>query len=64
MKAVLIFFSTVLDMPMSGILNLSGYLHMHSVQELLHVNVTTTDEDNETMFCHIQEFIVKSKRFL
>ena len=26
--------------------------------------VTATDEDNETMFCHVQEFLVKSKRFL
>ena len=43
---------------------LSGYLHTHSVQELLHGKVTATDEDNETMFCHVQEFIVKSKRFL
>ena len=43
---------------------LSSYLHTHSVQELLHGKVTATDEDNETMFCHVQEFIVKSKRFL
>ena len=43
---------------------LSGYLHTPSVQELLHGKVTATDEDNETMFCHVQEFIVKSKRFL
>ena len=35
----------------------SGYLHTHSVQELLHGKVTATDEDNETMFCHVQEFI-------
>ena len=42
---------------------LSGYLHTHSVQELLHGKVTATDEDNETMFCHVQEFIVKSKGF-
>ena len=41
---------------------LSGYLHTHSVPELLHGKVTATDEDNETMFCHVQEFIVKSKR--
>ena len=41
---------------------LSGYLHTHSLQELLHGKVTATDDDNETMFC--QEFIVKSKRFL
>ena len=43
---------------------LSGYLHMHTVQELLHSKVTATNEDNETMFCHDQEFIVKSKHFL
>ena len=43
---------------------LSGYVYTHSVQELLHGKVTATDEDNETMFCHVQEFIVKSKRFL
>ena len=43
---------------------LSGYLHTHSVQESLHGKATATDEDNETVFCHVQEFIVKSKRFL
>ena len=43
---------------------LSGYLHTHSVQELLHGKVTATDENNETMLCHVQEFIVRSKRFL
>ena len=43
---------------------LSGYLHTHSVQNLLHGKVTVTDEDNKTMFSHVQEFIVKSKRFL
>ena len=43
---------------------LSGYLHTHFVQELLQDKVTATDEDNDTIFCHVQEFIVKSKRFL
>ncbi|MCG8092513.1 MAG: hypothetical protein JAZ17_02615 [Candidatus Thiodiazotropha endolucinida] len=43
---------------------LSGYLQTHSVQELLHGKVTAEDEDNESMFCQVQNFIVKSKRFL
>ena len=64
LKAVIIFF---LHFPRyANVKNtyLSGYLHTHSVQELLHGKVTATDEDNETMFCHVQEFIVKSKRVL
>ena len=64
MKAVIIFF---LHCPRDASVRntyLSGYLHTNSIQELLHGKVTATDEDNETMFCHVQEFIVKSKHFL
>ena len=58
LKAILIF----LHCPRySNVRNtyLSGYVHTHSVQELLYGMVTATDEDDETMFCHVQEFIVK-----
>lgn len=43
---------------------LSNYLHTHSVQELLHGKPAATEFENETMFCNVQEFLVKSKRFL
>lgn len=43
---------------------LSDYLYTHSIQELLHGKITATQEENEIMFCHVQEFLVKSKRFV
>ena len=64
LKAVITFFSAVLDMPTSGILTFLAICTRILFKELLHRKVTATDEDNETMFCHVQEFIVKSKRFL
>ena len=36
----------------------------HCTHDLLHGKETATDEENQIMFLHVQDFIVKSKRFV
>ena len=43
---------------------LYDYLQTHSTHDLLHGKETATDEENQIMFLHVQDFIVKSKRFV
>ena len=43
---------------------LHDYLQTHSTHDLLHGKETATDEENQIMFLHVQDFIVKSKRFV
>ena len=39
-------------------------LQTHSTHDLLHGKETATDEENQIMFLHVQDFIVRSKRFV
>ena len=43
---------------------LYDYLQTHSTHVLLHGKETATDEENRIIFLHVQDFIVKSKRFV
>ena len=61
LKALIIFFFAALDILQTG--TLTYYLQTHSIHDLLHGKETATDEENQIMFLHVQDFIVKSKRF-
>ena len=63
LKALIIFFFAVLDICRQEHL-LICYLQTHSTHDLLHGKETATDEENQIMFLHVQDFIVKSKRFV
>ena len=43
---------------------LYNYLQTHSTHDLLHGKETATDEENQITFLNVQDFIVKSKRFV
>ena len=43
---------------------LYDYLQIHSIHDLLLGKETATDEENRILFLHVQDFIVKSKRFV
>ena len=42
----------------------NDYLQTHSTHDLLHGKETATDEENQIIFLHVKDFIVKSKRLV